>query len=110
MSDPASKRLGHHSNIRIRNDKLLYLGTRNVAIYAFSSGKCLNVGVYACVKKLANIMSVVIVIVIMIIVIIPGWQALHAVSRQGSLQVLLTPGATMIIFYLLLGYSFLAPP
>ena len=29
----------------------------DMSIYAFSSGKFLNVGVYACVKKLTNIMS-----------------------------------------------------
>ena len=58
MSDPASKSIGHNSNLRIRNAKLSYFGIRNVAIYAFSSGKFLNVRVlYACVKDLTNIMS-----------------------------------------------------
>ena len=57
MSVPASKILGHYSNFRIRNAKLSYQGTRNVAIYVFSSGKFLNVRVYACVKDLTNIMS-----------------------------------------------------
>ena len=33
-------------------------GTRNVAIYAFSSGKFLNVRICACVKDLTNIMYV----------------------------------------------------
>ena len=56
-SDPASKRLGHYSNVRIRNAKLSYKGTENVAIYAFSLGKFLNIKVYACVKDLTNIMS-----------------------------------------------------
>ena len=37
--------------------KLSYKGTENVAIYAFSSGKFLNIKVYACVKDLTNIMS-----------------------------------------------------
>ena len=58
MNDPASKRLRHYFNFRIRNAKLSYKGSRNVAIYAFSSGKFLNVRVYACVKDLTNIMSV----------------------------------------------------
>ena len=31
--------------------------TLNIAIYTFSSGKFLNVSVYACVKDLTNIMS-----------------------------------------------------
>ena len=57
MSDPASKRLRHYSNFRIRNAKLSYKGNGNDAIYAFSSGKFLNVRVYACVKDLTNIMS-----------------------------------------------------
>ena len=57
MSVPESKRLGHYSNFRIRNAKLSYFGNRNVAIYAFSSGKFLNIRVYACVKDLTNIMS-----------------------------------------------------
>ena len=35
----------------------IYEGTENVAIYAFSSGKFLNVRVHACVKYLTNIMS-----------------------------------------------------
>ena len=56
LSVSASKRLGHYSNFRIRNAKLSYKGTRNVAIYAFSSGKFLNVRVHACVKYLTNIM------------------------------------------------------
>ena len=47
----------YYCNSRIRNAKLSYEGTRNVAIYAFSSGKFLNVRVYACVKDLTNIMS-----------------------------------------------------
>ena len=59
LSDPASKRLGHYSNVRIRNAKVLHKGTRNVAIYAFSLGKFLIVSVYACVKDLTNIMSVI---------------------------------------------------
>ena len=37
--------------------EMSYEGTRNVVIYAFSSGKLLNVRVYACVKDLTNIMS-----------------------------------------------------
>ena len=41
----------------IRNAKLSYYGTENVAIYAFSSGKFLNVRKLACVKDLTNIMS-----------------------------------------------------
>ena len=53
----ASKRLGHFSNFRFRNAKLSYYRTRNVAIYAFSLGKFLNVTVNACVKDLTNIMS-----------------------------------------------------
>ena len=57
MSDPASKWLGHYSTFRVKNAKLSYKGTENVAIYAFSSGKILNVRVYACVKDLTNIMS-----------------------------------------------------
>ena len=36
---------------------LKYKGTKNVAIYAFSSGKFLDVRKYACVKDLTNIMS-----------------------------------------------------
>ena len=59
MSDPEGKRLRHYSNSRIRNAKLSYKGTRNVAIYSFSLGKFLNVRVYACVKDLTNIMSAV---------------------------------------------------
>ena len=57
MSDPASKGLGYYSTFRIINAKLSYKGTENVAIYAFSSGKFLNIKVYACVKDLTNIMS-----------------------------------------------------
>ena len=57
MSGPASKILNYYSNFRIRNAKLSYKGTRNVAIYAISSGKFLNVRVNACVKDLTNIMS-----------------------------------------------------
>ena len=57
MSDPASKRLRHYSDFRIRNAKLSNKGTRNVGIYAISLGKFLNVWVYACVKELTNIMS-----------------------------------------------------
>ena len=60
MSVPASKRLGYYSNFRIRNAKLSYVRTRNVAIYVFSSGKFLNVRAYACVKDLTNIMSEII--------------------------------------------------
>ena len=41
----------------IRNVRWSYQGTKNVAIYAFSSGKFLNIKVYACVKDLTNIMS-----------------------------------------------------
>ena len=41
----------------IRNVRLSYQGTKNVAIYAFSSGKFLYVRKYACVKDLTNIMS-----------------------------------------------------
>ena len=41
----------------IRNAKLSYQGTENVAIYAFSSGKFLNVRKLAHVKDLTNIMS-----------------------------------------------------
>ena len=57
MPDPASTGLGYHFNLRIRNSKLPYVGTRNVAIYAFFWGKFLYVRVYACVKDLKNIMS-----------------------------------------------------
>ena len=70
MSDPASKRLRHNSNFRIRNAKLSYKGTRNVAIYTISSGKFLNVRVNACVKDLTNIMSEYICISIFCSVII----------------------------------------
>ena len=42
-SEPASTKLGYCSNFRIRSAKLSYEGTENVAIYAFSSGKLLNV-------------------------------------------------------------------
>ena len=42
----------------IGNAKLCYKGTTNVAIYAISSGKFLDVRKYACVKYLTNIMSV----------------------------------------------------
>ena len=56
-SDPASIRLRHYSNFRIRNAKLSYKGTRNVAIYAFSSARFLDVRKYACAKDLTNIMS-----------------------------------------------------
>ena len=56
--------------ILTRNAKLSYEGTRNVAIYAISTGKFLNVRVHACVKDLTNIMSVIIVIIIAIIIII----------------------------------------
>ena len=41
----------------IRNVRLSYQGTKNVAIYALSSGKFLYVRKYACVKDLTNIMS-----------------------------------------------------
>ena len=57
MSVLASKRLGQYSNFRSKNAKMSYERTRNVAIYAFSLGKFLNVRVYACVKDLTNIMS-----------------------------------------------------
>ena len=57
LRGPASKILNHYCNLRIRNAKLSYKGTRNVAIYAISSGKFLNVRVNACVKDLTNIMS-----------------------------------------------------
>ena len=43
----------------IRNAKLSHKGTENVAIYAFSSGKFLNVRKLACVKDLTNIMSAI---------------------------------------------------
>ena len=43
--------------IGIRNLRLSYQGTKNVAIYAFFSGKFQNVRKYACVKDLTNIMS-----------------------------------------------------
>ena len=36
---------------------MLNCQTRNVAIYAFSLGKFLNVSAYACVKDMTNIMS-----------------------------------------------------
>ena len=42
----------------IRNAKLSYQVTKNVAIYALSSGKFLDDRKYACVKDLTNIMSV----------------------------------------------------
>ena len=47
-----------NSHFRLRKLRLSYQGTKNVAIYAFSSGKFLNMGVNACVKDLTNIMSV----------------------------------------------------
>ena len=37
--------------------RFAYCGTKNVAIYACSSGKFLDYGKYACVKDLTNIMS-----------------------------------------------------
>ena len=43
--------------IGLGNPKLSEKGTTNVAIYAFFSGKFLNVTKYACVKDLTNIMS-----------------------------------------------------
>ena len=43
--------------IGIRNVRLSYQETKNVAIYAFSSGKFLDIRKYACVKDLTNIMS-----------------------------------------------------
>ena len=41
----------------IRNAKLSYQVTKNVAIYALSLGKFLDVRKYACVKDFTNIMS-----------------------------------------------------
>ena len=41
----------------IRNVRLSYQGTKNVAIYAFSSGKILDVRQIAGVKDMTNIMS-----------------------------------------------------
>ena len=37
--------------------KFAYCGTKNVAIYTYSSGKFLGYGKYACVKDLTNFMS-----------------------------------------------------
>ena len=41
----------------IRKAKLSYQVTKNVADYAFSAGKYLDVSKLACVKDLTNIMS-----------------------------------------------------
>ena len=57
ISEPASKQMGCYPTFRIRNPKLSYYGTRNVAIHAFSLGKFPDVRKYACVKDLTNIMS-----------------------------------------------------
>ena len=54
LSDPASKRLGHYSNLGL---EMLNCHTKGLEMKQFSSGKFLNVGLYACVKKLTNIMS-----------------------------------------------------
>ena len=58
----------------IRNVRLSYQGTKNVVIYALSSGKFLFVRKYACVKDLTNIMSgpypsVVIIVKLVIILV-----------------------------------------
>ena len=45
------------SILRREMPKFAYCGTKNVAIYAYSSGKFLDYGKYACVKDLTNIMS-----------------------------------------------------
>ena len=45
------------SHFRLRKLRSSYQRTENVAIYAFSSGKFLEVRLYACVKDLTNIMS-----------------------------------------------------
>ena len=45
------------SILRRELPKFAYCGTKNVAIYAYSSGKFLDYGKYACVKVLTNIMS-----------------------------------------------------
>ena len=57
LSDPASKRLGRYSYYRIRNALFSFYGTKNVAIYAFSSGKILYIRKIAGVKNMTNIMS-----------------------------------------------------
>ena len=43
--------------IGIRNVKLAYQMTKNVAIYEFCWGKFLIISKYACVKYLTNILS-----------------------------------------------------
>ena len=46
-----------NSHFRLRKLRLSYQGTKNVAIYAFSSGKILDVRKIAGVKNMTNIMS-----------------------------------------------------
>ena len=46
-----------NSHFRLRKLRMLYQGTKNVAIYAFSSGKILDVRKVAGVKNMTNIMS-----------------------------------------------------
>ena len=46
-----------NSHFRLRKLRSSYQGTKNVAIYAFSSGKILDVGKIAGVKNMTNIMS-----------------------------------------------------
>ena len=46
-----------HSHFRLRKFRSSYQGTKNVAIYAFSSGKILDVRQIAGVKDMTNIMS-----------------------------------------------------
>ena len=46
-----------NSHFRLRKLRLSYQGTKNVVIYAFSSGKIQNVIKIACVKNMTNIMS-----------------------------------------------------
>ena len=55
--EPASTKLGFHSNFRIRNTRLSYRRYKNVTILVFSLGKFLDVRQYACVKDLTNIIS-----------------------------------------------------
>ena len=52
----------------IRRAKLSHKGTKNVAIYAFSSGKFLDDKEYACVNDLTNIVSVILSILIILII------------------------------------------
>ena len=51
------RKLVYHFNSKIRNDKISIFWDKNVAIYAYSLGKCLHYGKYTGVKDLTNIMS-----------------------------------------------------